>query len=232
MSEPQLRWRQRLESLQRALGQLKAALLAHDAAPESEVIGMAVIKAYEFSFELSWKTLKDWLSHEGIDALVPREVLRPHGSHIRRQPSPDRPGSDSRALCSRPSRFGQGSGAKAMTEMAEELGGLPARTLEEIASVMGRFRDIRWVKLYGSRALGRHRPGSDIDLAFSAPIDHTAALAGALEELPTPYRFDVTHWETLEHAGLREHIARWGVPLLCCGNGNQDDAIRHATPAH
>ncbi len=100
-----------------------------------------------------------------------------------------------------------------MTEMAEELGGLPARTLEEIASVMGRFRDIRWVKLYGSRALGRQRPGSDIDLAFSAPIDHTAALAGALEELPTPYRFDVTHWESLEHTGLREHIARWGVPL-------------------
>ena len=76
MSEPQLRWRQRLESLQRALGQLKAALLAHDAAPESEVIGMAVIKAYEFSFELSWKTLKDLLSHEGVDVLLPREVLR------------------------------------------------------------------------------------------------------------------------------------------------------------
>lgn len=37
---------------------------------------MAVIKAYEFSFELSWKTLKDLLHHEGIDALLPREVLR------------------------------------------------------------------------------------------------------------------------------------------------------------
>ena len=37
---------------------------------------MAVIKAYEFSFELSWKTLKDLLAYEGIDALLPREVLR------------------------------------------------------------------------------------------------------------------------------------------------------------
>jgi len=51
------------------------------------------------------------------------------------------------------------------------LGGLPVRTLVEIASVVRRF---------SSRALGRHRPGSDIDLAFSAPIDHTALLAGAL----------------------------------------------------
>jgi nucleotidyltransferase substrate binding protein (TIGR01987 family) len=73
---PEPRWRQRLENLQRALGQLQAALEALARDPGNEVIGMAVIKAYEFSFELSWKTLKDWLSHEGIDALVPREVLR------------------------------------------------------------------------------------------------------------------------------------------------------------
>ena len=76
MANEDLRWRQRLESLQRALGQLKAALAAHHADPANEVIGMAVIKAYEFSFELSWKTLKDLLAYEGIDALLPREVLR------------------------------------------------------------------------------------------------------------------------------------------------------------
>ena len=72
----ELRWRQRLESLQRALAQLQAALAALAADPGNEVIGIAVIKAYEFSFELSWKTLKDLLQHEGIDALLPREVLR------------------------------------------------------------------------------------------------------------------------------------------------------------
>ena len=56
--------------------QPEAALTAHGAEPGNEVIGMAVIKAYEFSFELSWKTLKDLLAYEGIDALLPREVLR------------------------------------------------------------------------------------------------------------------------------------------------------------
>ena len=76
MGNTDLRWRQRLESLQRALGQLKAALAAHLADPANEVIGMAVITAYEFSFELTWKTLKDLLAYEGIDALLPREVLR------------------------------------------------------------------------------------------------------------------------------------------------------------
>jgi len=91
------------------------------------------------------------------------------------------------------------------------LGGLPARTQNEITAVLRRFPDIRWVKLYGSRALGRQRPGSDIDLAFSAPIDHIAALAGALEELPTPYLFDVTDWGSLRHEGLRRHIAEVGL---------------------
>ncbi len=76
MAGSELRWRQRLESLQRALALLMAALAALGADPGNEVIGIAVIKAYEFSFELSWKTLKDLLSHEGIDALLPREVLR------------------------------------------------------------------------------------------------------------------------------------------------------------
>jgi len=76
MSNSDLRWRQRLESMQRALAQLEAALAAHVAEPDNEVIGMAVIKAYEISFELSWKTLKDLLAYEGIDALLPREVLR------------------------------------------------------------------------------------------------------------------------------------------------------------
>ena len=92
------------------------------------------------------------------------------------------------------------------------LGGLPPRTVEQINSVLRRFPEIRWVKLYGSRAMGRHRPGSDIDLAFSAPHDCSAALAGALEDLPTPYLVDFTHWESLRHEGLRRHIATVGLP--------------------
>ncbi len=73
------------------------------------------------------------------------------------------------------------------------------------------FPQIRWLKLYGSRALGRQRPGSDIDLAFSCPEDCSAAFAAAFEELPTLYRMDVTHWESLRHEGLRQHIDRFGV---------------------
>lgn len=87
-----------------------------------------------------------------------------------------------------------------------ELGGLPASTWDQIETVLARFPMLLWVKLYGSRAMGKQRPGSDVDLAFSSAEDCSAALAGALEELPIPYKVDVTHWESLSHAGLRRQI--------------------------
>jgi nucleotidyltransferase substrate binding protein (TIGR01987 family) len=70
------RWHQRFENLQRALKQLQAAITAHDARPDDELIVIALIKTYEFSFELSWKTLKDLLAWNGLDVRLPREVLK------------------------------------------------------------------------------------------------------------------------------------------------------------
>jgi nucleotidyltransferase substrate binding protein (TIGR01987 family) len=71
-----IRWLQRFENLERALAQLRAAITAHQAIPEDDLFVIALIKAYEFSFELSWKTLKDLLAWNGVDARLPREVLK------------------------------------------------------------------------------------------------------------------------------------------------------------
>jgi predicted nucleotidyltransferase len=89
--------------------------------------------------------------------------------------------------------------------------GIPDRTLAEIRCCLKSFPQIHWLKLYGSRAMGRHWSGSDIDLAYSANDDCSAALHEALDQLPTPYLFDVTHWESLRYAPLREHIERVGI---------------------
>jgi nucleotidyltransferase substrate binding protein (TIGR01987 family) len=71
-----VRWKQRFENLQRALRQLEAAVTAHQTTPTDELITIALIKAYEFSFELSWKTLKDLLAWNGIDARLPRDMIK------------------------------------------------------------------------------------------------------------------------------------------------------------
>jgi nucleotidyltransferase substrate binding protein (TIGR01987 family) len=71
-----IRWKQRFDNLQRAYQRLRWAMEIYQQDPSDELIGMAVIKAYEFTFELSWKTLKDFLAYNGIDAKLPREVLK------------------------------------------------------------------------------------------------------------------------------------------------------------
>lgn len=70
------RWLQRFDNLERALKQLAAAIDAHQTMPENELMVIAMIKAYAFCFELGWKTLKDLLAWNGIDARLPREVLK------------------------------------------------------------------------------------------------------------------------------------------------------------
>ena len=89
--------------------------------------------------------------------------------------------------------------------------GLSEATLQAILGCLAQLPDIQWAKLYGSRAKGNYRPGSDIDIAFSSATDNSAALLSALDALPTPYLFDVTHYETLQHPELKAHIDRVGV---------------------
>lgn len=91
--------------------------------------------------------------------------------------------------------------------------GLDEITLAVITACLRQFPEIAWAKVYGSRAKGNYERGSDIDLAFSSPTDCSADLLEALDALPTPYLFDVTHVETLRHEGLKAHIERVGVVL-------------------
>lgn len=88
--------------------------------------------------------------------------------------------------------------------------GLSRETLAKIITCLQKYPDIVWVKIYGSRAKGNYERGSDIDLAFSSPNDVSADLLDALDELPTPYLFDVTHYDSLKHEGLKAHIDRVG----------------------
>ena len=97
--------------------------------------------------------------------------------------------------------------------------GLSEPTVTEIRHCLQeQFPQVHGVKLYGSRAMGRHCAGSDIDLAFSADEDCSAALGDALDQLPTPSPIDVTHWESLRYPALREHRERVGKAVPTWAN--------------
>ena len=89
--------------------------------------------------------------------------------------------------------------------------GLEAKASAAITACLRQFPQIAWAKIYGSRAKGNYERGSDIDLAFGSAEDCSAELLEALDNLPTPYLFDVTHFESLGHEGLKAHIERVGV---------------------
>jgi len=67
------RWQQRLDTFGAALEQLTNAC-ERERYDYLELAGL--IKTFDFSFELSWKVLKDLLFYEGHDAKTPRTVIR------------------------------------------------------------------------------------------------------------------------------------------------------------
>ena len=71
-----IRWKQRFDNLQSVYKLLQEALEANTQTPNSKLIQMALIKAFEMTFELSWKTMKDFLVYNGIDVKLPREIIK------------------------------------------------------------------------------------------------------------------------------------------------------------
>lgn len=92
--------------------------------------------------------------------------------------------------------------------------GLPDKTAAIIRQIFADFPAVEKAVLYGSRAKGNYRHGSDIDLTlFGDLLDFDALLkiGSRLDESPIPYQVDLSLWKQLDHAGLREHIERVGV---------------------
>jgi uncharacterized protein len=91
--------------------------------------------------------------------------------------------------------------------------GLNEEVIKKIQGVFWSFPEINQVILYGSRAKGNQRPGSDIDLVIcNSTVDFPILLriSSALEDLHTPYTFDLSVFETIKNPELLEHIQRVG----------------------
>jgi nucleotidyltransferase substrate binding protein (TIGR01987 family) len=65
-----IRWKQRFDSFQRALHQLTLAMELKAQRPLSDLEQQGLIQGFEFTHELAWNVLKDYLEMEGIQGLV------------------------------------------------------------------------------------------------------------------------------------------------------------------
>ena len=95
--------------------------------------------------------------------------------------------------------------------------GLPERTLTTLYSIFRKYPGIQQVILYGSRAKGKFRRGSDIDLTLKADstFTHTELLriAGDFDDSDMPYFVDVSIYDKLSNPDLKAHIDRVGKVL-------------------
>ena len=92
--------------------------------------------------------------------------------------------------------------------------GLVDTTIDQINAIFGKHPQIEKVIIYGSRAKGNFKNGSDIDLTLRG-TGLTLAIINRiemeLEELYLPYTFDLSIYDQISDKDLVEHIDTIGI---------------------
>ena len=92
--------------------------------------------------------------------------------------------------------------------------GLTKETVDKMVSVFIQFPQIEKAVLYGSRAKGNFKMGSDIDLTLYGEnlSQHLLGdIADTLDDLLLPYTVDLSIFDYINHHALCDHIERVGV---------------------
>lgn len=72
--EHDIRWKQRFQNFEKAYLQLKVPVMEVEHLSDLEKEGL--VQRFEYTFELAWKTLKDYLQEQAVDVRFPREVIK------------------------------------------------------------------------------------------------------------------------------------------------------------
>jgi len=93
--------------------------------------------------------------------------------------------------------------------------GLTRKDIETITAVLARHPQVDAAMIFGSRAKGTHRRGSDVDIALKGPrLDYRTVVEISYflnEETIMPYHFDVLSVHAIDNPDLIDHINRVGV---------------------
>lgn len=97
--------------------------------------------------------------------------------------------------------------------------GLDDSLLSRLKSLFANYPEIEKVILFGSRAKGTFRNGSDIDLAIVATSAiNFGKLGDDIDQLNSPYLFDLVNYQTIQNPDLVAHIADFGQILYQCSD--------------
>ncbi len=90
--------------------------------------------------------------------------------------------------------------------------GLQVSTVQKINNVLARHPQVRKAMLYGSRAKGTQKTGSDIDLTLIGDLDlkELYQIMDELDDLLLPYTIDLSLYHDIDYPDVVEHIQRVG----------------------
>lgn len=113
--------------------------------------------------------------------------------------------------------------------------GLKSDTISAIRSCFVHYPEIERVILYGSRAMGTFKKGSDIDLCIVGEMNFDALLRleTQLDDLLLPYKIDLSIYANLQNPSLLAHIKRVGQVFYerDAATNPSRDTTRNPTPA-
>ena len=96
--------------------------------------------------------------------------------------------------------------------------GLRDAELAEVVAAISSRNSVQSALIFGSRAKGNYRPGSDVDIALKGPlVRHEDILEVGYslnEETTLPYQFDVVDYDMIDNDALREYIYRVGREIF------------------
>lgn len=115
--------------------------------------------------------------------------------------------------------------------------GLPKEAIAQLCGVFSQYPTIHSVLLYGSRAKGNYRAGSDIDLSIQAPtlgLTDLLAIENQIDDLLLPWSVDLSLLHHIDNPELIDHIHRIGIPLYAPAaiNPYEDSTVRNAQALH
>jgi len=92
--------------------------------------------------------------------------------------------------------------------------GIKEEAIQKLNNVFASYPGIDRVILYGSRAKGNYKYGSDIDLVLIAPqftLTDLNKIENRIDDLLLPWKIDLALFHQIENPDLLEHIKRVGI---------------------
>jgi predicted nucleotidyltransferase len=94
---------------------------------------------------------------------------------------------------------------------------LSQETANQIINILKKDEKVQKIILFGSRAKGTAKSGSDIDLAIvgeNINFRDLCRFGVQLDDLDLPYQIDLVDYNTITNPELKSHIDRVGITLI------------------